>query len=165
MTIVNATYQTEGLPQLHRGNPLIQALPPILDGKAQFKQLSLLPGIDMRASKAAPEYIRQYDVEALSQIYFPPPESMSYASTIDRLLRRSYLNRNPTNPAHVRELYVADELIQTQGAGGQTLAGIATLKGSSGMGKSRLTKALLSAYPQVIQHSDYPGLPSPFRSM
>jgi hypothetical protein len=162
MSYVEATYQTENVPQLHRGNPLITALPPIWDDKTLLGLLNEEPGVDIRLSKQAPAYIRQYDVEALSSLYLPPPASLLYGRNIDLLVRKSYVKRNPTNPAHVRQLYDTREMMRAQGSVKNTLAGIVTLKGGSGQGKSRLTNMLLSTYPQVIHHSKFPNLTEEF---
>ena len=159
MTLMMAQYCREGLPQLHMGNPLIEALPSIMDGITLKSTLETRPELDMRSSKNAPPHVRKYDVDALNELYVPPPCAVSFAQKIDFLLRNGYVGRSLLNPKEVQRVYNIQELVKFQGGIGRTLAGIITLKGTSGMGKSRLTRMILSMLPQVIQHGSYEGLP------
>ena len=162
MTIQNAIYQSVGLPLIHRGNPLIEALPPIMSDQQIVNALLCFPDFDLAASKNAAPHIRIYDLEYLSRIYVPPPMAIGYARHIDCLLRSGYLGRNPMTVAHERCLNSIQDLMRSQGNEVRTNTGMMALKGLSGGGKSRLTKAVLTMYPQGIAHQQYHGVPYNF---
>lgn len=49
--MVTAAYRSEGIPQRMRGNPLIEALPPMLSEREQFATMANRPAIDLGASR------------------------------------------------------------------------------------------------------------------
>lgn len=165
MTQVNATYSTIGIPQSHFGNPLLEALPSPQDQDQLMDALVLVPDFDLRTSQQEQYHVRMHDVDLLEGIYMPPPDALKYAGALDMLMRKGYRHRNPLHRDHVHYVYNIQKMMASQGATKGTLSGMVTLKGLSGMGKSRLTRMILSMYPQTIVHEKYNGSPCHFTQL
>jgi hypothetical protein len=144
---------------------LLEALPPPLSGEQLMTVLEVHPDFDLRTSKSAQPHVRKYDVELLEGLYFPPSIAVQYAGNVDMLLRKGYRHRNPLSQENVQYMYNLQNLMKSQGAARGTLSGMATLKGLSGMGKSRLTRTVLSMFPQTILHENYNGVPYHFTQL
>lgn len=151
----DAFYSSEVTPTLHRGNPLIEALPPINTDIEILRKLTNLPDTDRNVSMQMPPHVRSFEIDFVRQIYVPPPMAAEYARNIDYMIRQSYVDRNPFDSKHQKHLYGVQDCAKNQNAHHETNALMMTLKGLSGMGKSRLTKAVLEMYPQVIYHTQY----------
>ena len=155
--IVDANYRADTLPERFVGNPLIEALPEIIEPKALLKLLALKPRHDLAASKRRPAHVRIYDVACLKELYVPPPITMDFCIVIDQMLRNSYSVRNPFSRDTQEWLHSPEALMRAQGAFNDTLEGMVFVIGGSGMGKTRLVVICLSRYPQCIRHMSYMG--------
>lgn len=157
MAIVDAIYQSTGVPSLHKGNPLIEALPSIPSDMEIVKAITNRPPLDRAEALKLPPYVRMYELDLLRQIYIPPPIANDFARQIDLLIRGAYTKRNPLKPSNQQYIYDIQRLVMDQEAHVETTAAMMTLKGSSGLGKTRMTSVTLRMYPQVIRHTNYYG--------
>jgi AAA domain len=158
MAIVDANYQSTNIPSLHKGNPLIESLPPVPSDMEILVAMTNRPQMDRDEALKLQTYIRMYELDLLRQLFLPHPISNDYFRQIDMVIRGSYAKRNPLNPTHQKYIYDIQKIVKDQGAHSETTAAMMTLKGSSGLGKTRLTKVALAIYPQVIRHTVYNGV-------
>jgi len=150
--MVDAVYRSEGIPQRMRGNPLIEALPPMMSEREQIAAMANRPGIDLGESRKLPLNQRRWDVDALDELYVPPRVSSHLVDAVDYLIRQSYLARNPQCPVATSRLYDVKSMLAEQHIHKSTLAGAIFLEGLSGMGKTRLVRTVLGRLPQAIRH-------------
>lgn len=166
---VEADYQD---PQLedYRGNPLLEALPPIWDDKTVVNKLVSKP-IFQVSERDLPVHLRLHCVQRISRDYFRPlTRHLELQNSISRLIRDGYVGRNPLTPNYAfRARKDAYELIMDGNTRGYpvntpTSAGFA-LVGISGIGKSSSLLRILQMYPQVILHRKYEGqdMPAPYQ--
>ncbi|WP_431101196.1 ATP-binding protein [Roseateles noduli] len=152
-------YHSDLQPALHRGNPLIEALPPITADRALLsKALNQGPSMSMDACRADPLHLRVHNVHALDTIYLPAPVSLGIANATDEALRAAYVPRNPMtrNGEHYR--------YQELDASYSPISSVASLgciyvEAESGLGKTTGVNRILARYPQVIFHQAYNGVP------
>jgi len=151
--IFDAVYRTDGLPLRMQGNPLIEALPTMLEEREQIGAMANKPDLNLAESRQQTTSMRMLDVDVLDELYVPPGMSSRFATCVDQLVRRSYLPRSPLCPKATKRLYDVKSLLKDQQVHKTTLAGVIFLEGMSGMGKTRLTRIVLGRLPQVIRHS------------
>ncbi|PZR09206.1 MAG: hypothetical protein DI532_20635 [Azospirillum brasilense] len=162
-----ATYQTPAVPS-HRGNPLIEALPPILEEKRDIVA-SLLHDVTFEPDLlAASARVRLHEIDLLRQLWVPDKEHIALEGRISTMLRSGYRNRNP---ADVESWYATMERARENlaaaedGDGRRRAKGMPSVRevvqahatglsvvGLSGVGKTTSVKRVLSRYPQVILH-------------
>lgn len=143
----------------HRGNPLIETLPPLRTRPELDAQLKFLPPYhDDERTLSVEE--RLHLLPTIERFFQPLPQHLDLADTISTMLRDGYVGRNPTRPGYLPTAlqrlpsvlqYHADfheEALPTPGF---------TLIGESGIGKTRGMSRVLRLYPQVIVHSMYQG--------
>ncbi len=166
---VEADYQ-DPLLEDYRGNPLLEALPPIWDDKTVVNQLASKP-IYSASERELPVHLRLHCVQRISRDFFRPlSRHLELQQSISRLIRDGYVGRNPLTPNYAfRARKDAYELIMKGNTSGYpvntpTSAGFA-LVGISGIGKSSSLLRILQMYPQVILHREYQGkaLPAPYQ--
>jgi hypothetical protein len=155
---VEARYTELRIPR-YRGNPLIEALPPILDDEALAQELTQFPDFDT-SQRDWPTHERLLLVAGLANFMVPMPRHIQLARSLETLIYEGYVGRTPRTADHVRTLQM---LYEKQKAGatfssaltGQTAVLSTALVGPSGMGKTVTTKRRLALIPPVIHH---PGL-------
>jgi len=152
---VKAVYNTEGLIPHYRGNPLIEALPPLLSPKETESLLLSLPKSQMSDIRQLPLHHRLHAMSDLDTIYIPRPDLCDMESDISLLIRSGYLKRNPTLATTIKDIYTTRERIRLQGGYFSSLPDCIIVTALSGTGKTRAIRSILSMYPQVIQHSKY----------
>ncbi|MED4912118.1 ATP-binding protein [Brevibacillus centrosporus] len=166
---VEADYQ-DPLLEDYRGNPLLEALPPIWDDKTVVNKLASKP-IFQASERDLPVHLRLHCVQRISRDFFRPlSRHLELQSSISRLIRDGYVGRNPLTPNYAfRARKDAYELIMQGNTSGYpvntpTSAGFA-LVGISGIGKSSSLLRILQMYPQVILHRKYQGqdMPAPYQ--
>ena len=136
-----AEYQVSSVNQF-KGNPLIEALPPVLGKEETLKKLAKHPDWDLEISKYD-ETTRIFTLDSLQSDFFQPlPQTLTLKDNIDRLIRQGYIGRNPLTNLNNRSLSLGNSI---------------TLIGVAGMGKTISIDRILSLYPQVIQHTNYEG--------
>lgn len=161
---VEARYTEQRIPR-YRGNPLIEALPPLLDDEALAQELTQFP--DFEADQRDwPTYERLLLVAGLANFMLPMPRHIQLARSLETLIFEGYVGRAPRTADYVRTLQM---LYDRQKAGvafstapGQRAALSTALVGTSGMGKTVTTRRRLSLIPSVIYHPDLRVLQIPY---
>ncbi len=155
------TYREGELPE-YRGNPLIEALPPIYSEIEALELLKYYPVVDPTI-RAKPSHIRMHAVVNAADFFTPLPSHLALQQQLDRVIRSGYTNRNPLVPgywpstnraiAEMRERYknskVRPNVPHASAPRGFSFIGV------SGIGKTTTIKRLLAMYDQVIYHSLY----------
>ena len=157
-----ASYHQETI-SMFTGNPLIEALPPRVAEDEIIKQLQHRPPYSDDQRLASRED-RGMLVQILLRLFQPFEKDIDIYRRIERCIRWAYADRNPFNPAFIRQqqheyraqLQKASTIPYTQNY--PTTSGFALL-GISGLGKSTTLQHVLHRYPQVIEHSSYHGVP------
>jgi hypothetical protein len=157
--IVEARYIEQRIPQF-RGNPLIEALPPVPDDETLLEQLFDLPDFSPE-QREWPTYDRLQMISGLSSFLQPLERHIQLTRAFDTLMRSGYVGRAPTTASHARiyqSLYEAQQL-------GKAFKDIAqrpidaqlssALVGMSGTGKTTIVRRIFSRYPQVIYHPEH----------
>jgi hypothetical protein len=153
-----ASYCTCGLPQ-YDGNPLIEALPPILsDHKIGELLKREVPYEDKQ--RLLPAEVRRHALDAISTVFVPLPQHFHLVHTVSKVIRTGYTSRNPMNPrfwANIpgQRTDLTARLTGIEQAPENTL-GMAIV-GPSGTGKTYSINRILRLLHQVIQHTHYKG--------
>lgn len=159
--IVEAEYKDPGV-ETYRGNPFIEALPPILSEDKAVEKMRYYPYYDQSMREAPPE-LRLHSIMDILCFVEPLPEYRDLERRISRLIRIGYLGRNPAERGFVQKVHKQVEaVVENDGyplplAHQPSASGFAIL-GISGIGKSTAIERVLSLYPQVITHRNYPGM-------
>jgi hypothetical protein len=155
-----ATYTDTLIPR-YQGNPLIEALPPILSDDDISDQLAYYPPYE-KTHRALPAEQRIHIIHTILDLLIPFPENVDLAQRFSCLIREGYVARNPiaaefwqkfrSRAEHQRDNGNARVRVRSS-APGMTIMGI------SGGGKTTATEAAIGLYPQLIQHSIFQGRP------
>lgn len=153
-----ALYRDTGV-ALYRGNPLIEALPPILDPAGAKNVIERLPAYDPLA-RIKPAHLRRQELLALRLVHKALPCHLELEAAISADLRAGYISRNPvTSPSLVFSLArSAQPFAETVERGlnlSNPFTGTTCLIGPAGSGKSTSVVNTLLSYPQVIDHKAY----------
>ena len=162
-----AEYKKTGLPEYDE-NPLIAALPEIMSPIEVAKALVKRPRFQPEEINL-PCHIRTHAINRLTRDFFVPQTNhIIIEQKLSKLIRCSYLNRNPKTATFKRKLNSIRGLIQNENlttymhhdvdspASSMTIAGI------SGAGKSTTINLVLNTYPRVIYHPDLHMLQVPW---
>ena len=147
----------------YKGNPLIEALPPILEDSSEV--------IDMLTSKIEhhdrerqyePRY-RMHFVLRLFRYFQPLEQHIDIEQRFSLCIRQGYLHRSPISPDYAMALADGHKAIKSGSyvlpvAYNPTGSGFAII-GLSGVGKTSAVTRILHLYPQVIVHSRYHDTP------
>lgn len=141
-------------------NPLIEALPPVLSKQHIVEQIGNYPHISDKERELEAHY-RMHLVQRVFQYFQPLPFHISLEQTLSRIIRQSYIGRDPLSPEYAISFHQGwNEImsgrsqihyVQNATAFSMSLIGI------SGMGKSTSIDRVLKLTPQVIVHSKYKG--------
>lgn len=150
-----AVYKDQGTID-YNGNPLIEALPPIMSNLEAFDKLHFLPAYDESERNLSIQH-RYHALLRLTEFFQPINQTLILELKFSRFLRRGYVSRNPINKQHVQVLNeLHNRLINTDELGLsqdlRTSASSFTLMGYPGIGKTSAIESILSLYPQVILH-------------
>jgi len=138
------------LPQVideYKGNPFIEALPPILSAMKAADLLTVEPGYH-EAERELDALYRFHCIQRLSRYFQPLDTHIDVEQRVSRSIRQSYVNRNP-----VAILDKTDFRSVRSTAAGFTVIGM------SGVGKTTAMERVLSLYPQCIVHTKYAKKP------
>jgi Cdc6-like AAA superfamily ATPase len=150
--MTDAVYIDQAL-DIYKGNPLIEALPPIAEDVQELVKL-LKNYIDApKDSSTMSDALRYHAIGQLSFVVQPRAVHIHLERMISVLLRKGYVARNPLSPTMVRHLHNPTNVSD----GFSTSASTASVIGLSGMGKSTAIERVLSLYPQTISHTSYQG--------
>ena len=151
------TYQHYSI-QDFQGNPLIEALPPLLSTREIVRKLIERPEYDPK-NRQAPQAERLMLTQKVTQFYQPSSRDVELFQMIDRSLRWGYVWRNPLDPSY--RLRFGKGLAQKKEGAYYTpyvpTTGGFALLGVSGLGKTSSTRKILSLFPQVVFHRCYEG--------
>jgi hypothetical protein len=158
--MVEAAYKDSVIPE-YRGNPLIEALPPVVRDDAEIMSAMLMAPHFSPEERELEPAIRRELVSRLQGLFIPLPPHFQLLERLSTSLRRSYIWRNPMLPQtqaylHQKGACLSPETLFARAAAGSVLF----IKGISGIGKSSGTEACLRALgPCVLEHRHYQGKP------
>lgn len=162
-----AEYKEQGLPE-YTENPLISALPIIMSPVEVAKALVKRPHYQAEELNL-PCHIRTHAINRLTRDFFVPQTNhIIIEQKISKLIRSSYLNRNPRTATFKRKLNSIRGVIQNENLTTYIHDGVAspassmTIAGISGAGKSTTTNHVLNTYPRVIYHPELHMLQVPW---
>lgn len=151
--IIQAWYEKSPVLE-YAGNPLIEAMPPILTEEQAAEGLAFIPPMPDEELNL-PKEIRLHCVNRLAHLVQPLSIHLELEAAISSVLRGGYVGRNPMDPGTWRHLHGS-----TRGSSKamfNSTASTLSLVGLSGMGKTTALKSVLRLYPQVIRHTRYSG--------
>src|SRR5690606_33704338 len=161
MEAVQAEYKEFPLEEFNQ-NPLIQALPSLMDKAAIIRKLMVKP-IYNEEEKHAECIYRIHMVNRLFQLYTPLPVHIDVWNMINTLILQGYLARNPFDKNYKQYINTSGKEIINRSyeistrQNFRTTSGCGTCIGFSGMGKTTTINRVLSSIPQVIIHNNYKG--------
>lgn len=140
---VEAVYNDQELEE-YRGNPLIEALPPILSISDAYERMLFKP-LYHENERQLSEELRYHMLFRLQQFFQPVTQHLDLERRISRLIRSGYISRNPLDINEIKFLNGRNTNVPIS-------ASSFTLMGYSGIGKTTAMERILSLYPQVILH-------------
>ncbi len=155
---VQAVYCDTGIPD-YDGNPLIEALPPVLTDDQATLRLARYPQHD-EAHRRAPDHVRYHLIHNGLRCFIPLNIHLDLQRRFSCLIRVGYAGRNPFAAHFWKRLTTKIETFdqygeQWQAPGGSSAAAGFNIVGISGVGKSHSVERILNLYPQVIHHGSY----------
>jgi hypothetical protein len=162
---VKATYLSQEIDG-YRGNPFIEALPPIFEENYVARAIARRPSHSVEQRKLGKQ-TRLHLVQQISDYVEPLPIHLTLEQRISRLIRHGYKARNPFTPAYARQFNIGFKELLESGTSddGVNLAGIRStaagfaMLGVSGQGKTTSIETNLLLYPQVVEHVSYNDQP------
>lgn len=145
---VLAEYKKQVIPE-YQGNPLIEALPPILSEEDAVELMGVYPTYHEQERQLEPQY-RYHCVQRLFRYFQPLGQHIDLEQRFSRVIRQGYLGRNPATKDYVQQLQ--RRLSQEGDYDIRTTATGFALIGISGIGKTTAIERVLSLYPQMIVH-------------
>lgn len=132
--------------QEYKGNPLIEALPPILSIGEAYEKMRFEPLYHLKERQLSEE-LRYHMLFRLQQFFQPVTQHLDLERRISRLIRSGYISRNPLSNNEIK-------FLTGRGSDVPSSASSFTLMGFSGIGKTSAIEKVLSLYPQVILHEN-----------
>lgn len=146
-----------------RNNPLTEALPPIQDLDVLGRRLMIRPPYE-HTDRFLSGRERLEMTQRIIRFHQPTGFDIDIATRLDKCIRWGYTGRNPMTAAYASQCSdTHDALVSGQGLNylngyHPNTYGFAVI-GISGIGKSTTIESILSLYPQVIEHTNYKGVP------
>lgn len=164
---IEAVYLDQGL-ERYRGNPLIEALPPIMD--LQALKVNLVGTVNFNPKDCyAKGHIRGHQISSLLDDFFQPLSiHKQLEEKISVMIRGGYVGRNIADGTLNRKMQEGYQRIMSGATAGfqfsqsNSTAKSVTLIGCSGSGKSSTISRILATYPQVIYHPKYNFIQLPY---
>ncbi|GAE36818.1 ATP-binding protein [Halalkalibacter akibai] len=155
-----AVYSEQVIPH-YQGNPLIEALPPILKKQEIYTKLANYPKVPDLEKQLDSVYRFQF-VRTIKDYFQPFQQHIELEQRFSASLRYGYSKRNPLDSTSKINLYENHESLTNHAAyelnlreqGNEGNSGFVVV-GSSGIGKSTTVDRILTLYPQVISHEKY----------
>jgi AAA domain len=155
---VKATYLEQLIPE-YKGNPLLEALPPLWTIEEVTQMLSHYPHYDQDQTKLADE-VRLHLLENAREFFIPQGIHYEIHLSISNMLRRGYIDRNPVKLGmwidQRSKINQLENRLQRRPFLRSKARGLCIV-GIGGVGKSTAVENILSLYPQVITHTSYKG--------
>jgi len=163
-----AVYKEQRISE-YTGNPLIEALPPILESEDDvIDAFYSFPVISDEEKRLSPR-LKSHILWRVKSFLQPLPAHIRLESIVSTLIRNSYKSRNPLDIQYKQKMQVLNQVrkldactvddIETAYQGFSTTAECAIINGVSGAGKTTAINRTLHLYPQVIRHQSYHGKP------
>ncbi|NRD76569.1 ATP-binding protein [Bacillus sp. BRMEA1] len=157
-SFIHANYSEQVIEE-YKGNPLIEALPPIYSKEEVIGKLSYYPMFDV-SEREMESHHRFHLIQRLFNIFQVFPNHLILNDKIGTLIRQGYVGRNPMKPEYARSFSEKLPDIQNDIWINDTSPKSMSCIGIPGAGKSSsITRILNCCYPQVLIHSDYRGNP------
>ncbi len=141
----------------YRGNPLIEALPPILTTAEGVRLLQRAPTYDP-GMRLLDDHYRWHAIDQVNTLFLALPNVMEIEAKVSVMIRSGYVPRNPLRRGFSRRIDLAVEQfarpVSYLAPNAQSSNGLVVL-GDPGVGKSSTMEAVLGTYPQVIEHNEY----------
>ena len=148
----------------YKGNPLIEALPPIWSGFEAMRMLTIDPPYH-DSERELEVHHRVHCIKRLFTYFQPLDTHIDIEQRISCAIRQGYIGKNPLSANYARRLVQGYEAIEKKDLNvhipyhvKNTAAGF-TIIGMSGVGKTTSVERILSLYPQCIEHTAYRGSP------
>jgi len=154
--IHNAVYLEQEIED-YKGNPLIEALPPIMTEQDVEKKVSFLPDQYVK-EKDLPNHLRVHCLMRGMKMFVLCDRHYDLERNISVMIRDGYIARNPANGSLKKHILDCYERVQAGDINARTChntistAVSTSLIGCSGVGKSTALGRILGLYPQVIFH-------------
>jgi hypothetical protein len=158
-SIVKAVYREPEI-TAYAGNPLQEALPPILNRDQLILKLQHFPDYD-ESLRNAPDELRYLLIHESVRCFVPSDIHIDLYRRFNNVIRIGYAARNPMAPfmrVRLPRNYSFDQYAdQPQPAPGEFLSTAQgfSITGISGAGKSFSIDRVLRLFPQVIHHSEF----------
>ncbi|MFT8347313.1 ATP-binding protein [Clostridium saccharoperbutylacetonicum] len=158
---VNAIYSEQALKE-YKGNPSIEALPPIYSKAEVIRRLSKIPDYN-EEERNLEEHYRFHCIQKLFDFFEPLQKHIDIEQRFSRVIRQGYISRNPIGTEYATSLHEgykrikAGEYDYVSSIRKSAKASGFTIIGISGIGKTTTIERILSLYPQVIHHTEYKG--------
>ncbi|OCP81921.1 Tn7 transposition protein C [Vibrio parahaemolyticus] len=156
MRCENASYHEAILPE-HRGNPLIEALPPKMGDTELVVKLSNYPERNLDETKLE-EIERLEYLTRLKELRQPLPLYLDVFRAIEMAIKEGYSAKDPMSPTTMNYLHYSSDsrpdveprtgFFKPKGSG-------ITIIGESGVGKTCMLEQVLNCFPDVIEHRYY----------
>jgi ABC-type dipeptide/oligopeptide/nickel transport system ATPase component len=159
MNAVKAVYHDAILPE-HKGNPLIEALPPKQTWENLLHIFCHYPDYAEEISVHPDPLVREEYLNRIEEIRQPLVDYHDCFRAIERAIKKGYSAKNPLTPTTAQYLhYPVDERPDIEPRTGffQPKGDGLTLIGESGVGKTSMVEQVLSYFPNVIVHESYQG--------
>lgn len=144
----------------YNDNPLIKALPLLIDKRMIIKNLMINPKIKEEERLLDSPY-RLHIVQRLYKLFQPVPIHIDIWNMLFTLIMQGYLARNPFDKKYKSYINERGKNIINRNyeinnnLNFRTTASCATIIGISGMGKTTTVNRVLSNLPQIIVHNKY----------
>jgi hypothetical protein len=158
--MVTAVYEPSCIPQ-YKDNPLIEALPPLMNNAKVIRNLTGEVQFDPKAIFAEGRE-RAHIISSLLDDFFQPLTAhIQLEEKVSIMMRQGYVGRNPADGSlntHMQNGYeriMTGELEAFKFEHAKSTASSLSLIGCSGSGKTTTIARIFAAYPQVIYHEEY----------
>jgi len=159
---VTASYIQQEVPD-YRGNPLIEALPPIYTRKYNVMRALTADPVYSESEREDDAGYRVHCIGRLFRYYQPLTIHLEIEGKISSAIRQSYISKNPATPKYAAALADGAEAIRQNNLNALTAANSSafgfTIIGMSGVGKTSAIERVLALYPQAILHTQYNNAP------
>lgn len=159
--VTRAIYQETGINRYAR-NPFIEALPKLVERKLEYlNMVSNRPPPPNNELRKRGEVVRLMEMAAMSDIVYSFPAYGEAGLSLDRILRESYVSRNPITALDKQRRQAIASSASSEKANlppsWKSAALGHMIVAHSGMGKTTFINASLARYPQVLEHDGYDG--------
>ncbi|ODA30866.1 ATP-binding protein, partial [Veronia pacifica] len=159
MRVENAVYHDAILPE-HKGNPLIEALPPKLPWHEVMQEFCNYPDYSEEIAAHPDPLFRDEYLNRIDELRQPLTDYERCFRAVERAIKKGYSAKNPFSPTTAQFLhYPVDERPDIEPRTGffQPRGDGLTLVGDSGVGKTSMIEQVMGYFPSLIQHSVYRG--------